>query len=76
MKTFRLVEISDTTIKRGKVYWRIEKLILGLYWSSYFGAYWGSGCYFFNKDEAMGTYKDLCSGNNKTTRKILEQNQN
>lgn len=56
MAKYRLLEIKDPLISNGEPHWRIERKILGLFWSEYFGfSEWGNT--FYRRDEADKWWK-------------------
>jgi hypothetical protein len=74
MSRYRLLEITDKLINGGKPFWRVEKHILGLWWSEYFEEHSEWGATFYKKDEAMTWYEYHCDSTSRTNVKVIAQN--
>jgi len=76
MPKYRLLEITDKLVNGGKLYWRIEKKILGLWWTDYFEEHsqWSGGATYYDKEEAMKWYEYHCDKKSRFTTKIIAQN--
>ena len=71
MAQYRLLEI---TYSSGESIWRVEKKILGLWWSEYFGdsTEWGST--YYDKEKALAAYNYYAYPNSRYKIKIIAQN--
>jgi hypothetical protein len=74
MGTYRVIEIKDTLINDRAPFWRIEKKILGLWWTQYFEEHSEWGATFYERDKAMKWYAYHCNKNNRTIEKVIAQN--
>ena len=74
MSRYRLLEITDKLINQGSPFWRVEKHILGLWWSEYFEEHDTWGATFYKKEEAMAWYEYHIDTSSRITKKIIAQN--
>ncbi len=57
MARYRLIEIRDKLINPdGIPFWKVEKHILNLFWTEYFGVHGHEGATFYNREEAETWY--------------------
>ena len=74
MARYRLLEVKDKLDNKGKPYWRVEKLILGLWWSKYFEEHFHDSATFYNKKEANTWYEYHTNPPSRIQIKVLAQN--
>jgi hypothetical protein len=74
MAKYRVLEIKDKLINNGKPFWRVEKKILGLFWSEYFEEHSEWGATFYEKDKAMVWYQYHLDANSRTRVKCIAEN--
>ena len=74
MATYRLIEVKDKLINDGKPFWRVEKLVLGLWWSEYFEEHSECGATFYKRDEADTWYNYHVDRKTRIETKIIAQN--
>ena len=75
MARYRLLEIKDTLIHNGDPFWRIEKHVLGLWWTEYFEEHSEWGATFYKRDEADKWYKYHTDPPSRIQVKVIAQNQ-
>lgn len=75
MARYRLLEIKDTLINKGDPFWRIEKHILGLWWTEYFEEHSEWGATFYNRDEVDKWYNYHTDPSTRIQVKVIAQNQ-
>jgi hypothetical protein len=73
MATYRLIEIKDKFINEGKPFWKIEKLILGLWWTEYFEEHSEWGATFYERKNADIWYNYHIDKKSRTEIKTIEQ---
>lgn len=73
MASYRLLEITDKLINGDKPFWRIEKRILGLWWSEYFEEHCEWGATFYEKDKAITWYDYHLNPKSRIKTKIIAQ---
>ena len=71
MAQYRLLEI---TYADGERIWRVEKKILGLWWSQYFGSSSEWGSTYYDKGKAFDAYNYHAYPEKRRTIKVLAQN--
>ena len=71
MAQYRLLEIEFSS---GEKIWRIEKKILGLWWSEYFtdSSEWGST--YYDRKNALDAYNYYAYPEKRQTIKVIAQN--
>jgi hypothetical protein len=74
MGTYRVLEIKDTLINDRAPFWKIEKKILGLWWTEYFEEHSEWGATYYEKEKAMKWYDYHCNRKNRLTEKVIAQN--
>ena len=74
MARYRLLEITDKLISEGKPFWRVEKHILGLWWSEYFEEHSECGATYYERDKAMTWYDYHIDTSSRITKRVIAQN--
>ena len=74
MAAYRVLEIRDKLINKGNPYWKVEKKILGLWWSEYFGVHSENGATFYDRDTAIDWYEYHCDESTRERVKVIAQN--
>lgn len=74
MGRYRLIQITDKLSNDGKPYWRIEKHILGLWWSEFFEEHSQWGATYYDREEADKWYEYHTNPPSRIQIKIIAQN--
>ena len=60
MARYRVLEVRDKLISKGKPYYVVQKHKLGLWWSEYFEEHTEHGATYWDKDEAITWWEYHC----------------
>ena len=60
MARYRVLEIRDKLISKGKPYYVVQKHKLGLWWSEYFEEHTEHGATYWDRDEAITWWQYHC----------------
>lgn len=74
MAKYRLLEITDNLINKGKPFWILEKKIFGLWWSDHFEEHSEFGNTFYDYDEAIKWYEYHVDPPSRRTVEIIAHN--
>ena len=72
MAQYRVIEINDKLISTGP-YWRVEKKIFGLWWSSYFEEHTEWGATFYSREAAMRWWEYHTDKSSRWDIKVIAQ---
>ena len=74
MARYRLLEIKDKLINEGAPFWRVEKKVLGLFWTEYFEEHSEWGATFYKREEADIWYNYHAYPPSRRDIKVIAQN--
>lgn len=71
---YRMIEVRDKLINNGNPFWRVEKHVLGLWWTEYFEEHSENGATYYKKEEAEKWYNYHCDNSSRIEIKVIAQN--
>jgi|688.fasta_scaffold1642019_2 hypothetical protein len=74
MAKYRVIEMSDSLVNEGKLFWRVEKLCYGIWWDHYFEEHSEDGAQFYDREEALKWWKYHCEKKSQIDIKVIAQN--
>lgn len=74
MAKYRLIEVSDQLINRGRPFWRVQKYVFPFGWTEYFGCNDLDGSTYYDYQTALGWYNHYTDKSSRIQIKVLLQN--
>jgi len=74
MAKYRLLQVEDSFINNGKPFYKVQKKILGLWWSEYFEEHYEHSATFYDIEEANKWYDYHLDKSSRTKNTVLKQN--